>query len=131
MDTEYVVVEVLHADGSTTNLRAYVVEDITTMTAVEVPEDLRSNFKDSTPWPKSRVRGQIDILIGMEELSLHPRDVEIKGNLGVFIAPLTATPVLGGRHERVHPAVTRLSQACLMLRSASTPSLQKRFKINN
>ena len=63
MDTEYVVVEVLHADGSTTNLRAYVVEDIATMTAVEVPEDLKSTFKNGTPWPKSRVSGDIDILV--------------------------------------------------------------------
>ena len=49
LDTEYVVVEILQTDGTTTNLRAYVVDEITTMTAVQVPPDLQSKFKPSTP----------------------------------------------------------------------------------
>ena len=82
LDTEYVIVEILQTDGTTTNLRAYVVDEITTMTAVQLPEDLQSNFQQSTPWPTTRVSGKIDILIGMEELYLHPREVEIVGKLG-------------------------------------------------
>ena len=39
--------------------------------------------------------------------------------------------MLGGRHERIHPAVTTLSQACLMLRSASSPRLQKGSRLVN
>ena len=128
LETEFVVVEMLHADGSITLLRAYVVEEITTMSAVDVPDDLRSGFSKDTPWPETRVSGDIDILIGMEELALHPKQVEIKENLGIFVSPLSRTAVLGGRHERIHPAVTTLSQACLMLRSANSPSLQKSFK---
>ena len=128
LETEFVVVEMLHADGSITLLRAYVVEEITTMSAVDVPDDLRSGFNKDTPWPETRVSGDIDILIGMEELALHPTQLDIQDNLGIFVSPLSSTTVLGGRHERIHPAVTTLSQACLMLRSASSPSLQKSFK---
>ena len=128
LETEFVVVEMLHADGSITLLRAYVVEEITTMSAVDVPDDLRSGFSKDTPWPETRVSGDIDILIGMEELALHPKQIEIKENLGIFVSPLSRMAVLGGRHERIHPAVTTLSQACLMLRSANSPSLQKSFK---
>ena len=108
--------------------RCYVVEEITEMSAVEVPDDLRSEFKNNTPWPETRVSGSIDLLVGMEELSLHPVQIAINNNLGVFISPLSPIPVLGGRHERIHPAVTTLSQACMMLRGAEVPSLQKSFK---
>jgi hypothetical protein len=131
METEFVVVEMLHADGSITLLRAYVVEDITTMSAVDVPDDIKVGFKRDTPWPETRVSGDFDILIGMEELALHPTQLEIRDNLGIFISPLSSTTVLGGRHEKIHPAVTSLSQACLKLRSASSPSLQKSFKISS
>ena len=69
IETEFVVVEMLHADGSITLLRAYVVEEITEMSAVEVPDDLRSEFKSDTPWPETRVSGSIDLLIGMDVMT--------------------------------------------------------------
>ena len=53
LETKFVVVEMLHADRSITLLRAYVDEEITTMSAVDVPDDLRSGFSKDTPWPVS------------------------------------------------------------------------------
>ena len=61
LDTEYMVIEVLQTDGTTANVRAY--------------GGLQGEFRTTTQWPTSGVSGKIDILIGMEELSLHPREI--------------------------------------------------------
>ena len=70
----------------------------------------------------------IDILLGIEELALHPHRVEIVGNLGLFRSPLTNVSILGGRHPHIHPVKMELSHACLMLRRAVTPAHQN-FRI--
>ena len=65
----------------------------------------------------------------MEELSLHPTQVERKGNLGIFMSPLSKIAVMGGRHEQILSEVSTLSQACRMLRGAKSPTKQQQFRI--
>ena len=72
MDTEFAVIELLQEDGNVDQIRAYVVDKITSMAQVKVPEELRKSFKNSTPWPAERYAGEVEILIGMEELAIHP-----------------------------------------------------------
>ena len=45
------------------------------------------------------------------------------------MSPLSATTILGGRHEKIFPAQMELSQACMMLRRAAAPVAQKNFHI--
>ena len=129
LDTEYVVIELLQIDGSVAPVRAYVVDTITSMAKVKVPGEIRSEFGKETPWPSKRFAGEVDILLGLEELALHPRNIEIVGNLGVFQTSLASMPILGGRHEKINPEKTNLSQACQMLRQATAPANQKNFKV--
>ena len=126
------VLELLKQDGSIALIRAYVVDTITTMAKVHIPQEIREEFKAGTSWPESRFSGEIDILLGIEELSIHPNRKEIVGNLGVFESPLTNSPILGGRHEKIHPAKTELSQACMMMRRAAAPGTQQQtFKMKH
>jgi hypothetical protein len=55
-------------DSST--IRAYVVDSITKMTKVKVPEEIRAEFSASAKWPTDRYHGEIEILLGIEELAL-------------------------------------------------------------
>ena len=77
-------------------IRAYVVEDITTMAEVIVPQNLVRDFKKSTLWPK----GQVEILIGMEQQSIHPKLIEINNNLAVFKSYFSTNTILGGDTRR-------------------------------
>ena len=129
LDTEYVVIELLQVDGTVAPVRAYVVDTITSMAAVEIPEDIKYEFNERTPWPERRVTGEVDILLGWEEMALHPRDVEVVGNLGVFKTRLSPDPILGGRHNRIKPGESSLSQGCQMLRQATAPPVQKTFRV--
>ena len=86
-------------------------------------------FRKDTPWPSTRFHGEVDILLGLEELALHPRDVEVVGNLGVFRTLLSTEPLLGGRHDKIFPGRTRLAQGCQMLRQATAPPIQKTFRV--
>jgi hypothetical protein len=70
INSEYVVLELLRTDGTVAQVRAYVVDSITSMAAVSIPEHIRLEFSLSTPWPTSRFSGEIDLLLGLEELSL-------------------------------------------------------------
>ena len=45
IDTECMVLELLNEDGSLALIRAYVVESITSMAKVEIPDRLQSQFK--------------------------------------------------------------------------------------
>ena len=131
LDTEFVVLELLQVNGSVAQVRAYVVDSITTMAQVDIPEKLKDMFSNREDWPKQRYHGEIEILLGIEELALHPKRIDIVGNLGIFKSPLSKVTVLGGRHEDIHPARTELSQACLMLRRAETPGIQRSFKLKH
>ena len=124
IETEFVVLEILTAQAELKLVRAYVVDSITNMAKVEIPEELKEAFQRKEDWPRSRVCGEIDILLGIEELALHPHRVEIVGNLGLFRSPLTNVSILGGRHPNIHPVKMELSHACLMLRRAVTPAHQ-------
>ena len=68
-------------------------------------------------------------MLGIEELALQPKRLEIVGNLGIFKSPLSATIMLGGRHENIFPAQMELSQACMMMRRAAAPVAQKSFRL--
>ena len=129
LNSEYVVLEILQADGTVAQVRAYVVDSITRMAAVSISEQIRQEFSPSTTWPESRFSGEIDILLGMEELSLHPILIERKGNLGIFLSPLSTVTVMGGRHEKIQPDVSTLSQTCRMLRGAKSPTKQQQFRL--
>ena len=119
INTECVVLDLLKSDGSVAQVTAYVVDKITSVAKVEVPDEIRKEFQSTTPWPESRHSGEVDILLGLEELALHPILVERQGNLGVFLSPLSPTTILGGRHDKIFAATTRLSQACNLV-TAST-----------
>ena len=108
-----------------------MVDSITTMAQVDIPEKLRNMFSNKADWPQQRYHGDIEILLGIEELALHPRRIDIVGNLGIFKSPLSSVTILGGRHEEIHPARTELSQACLMLRRAEAPGMQKTFRLKH
>ena len=47
IDTEFVVVELFREDGTEALVRAYVVDSITEMTKVTVPEEIRGEFSAS------------------------------------------------------------------------------------
>ena len=111
--------DLLKSDGSVSQVRAYVVDKITSVTKVEVPDEIMKELQSTTPWPESRHSGEVDILLGLEELAIHPNLVERQGNLGVFLSPLSPTTILGGRHDKIFPATSRLSQACNLV-TAST-----------
>ena len=106
-----------------------MVDRITNMAKVNVPSGIREEFKDTTPWPESRFSGELEILIGSEELALHPSRIELNGNLGVFVSPLSNTAILRGRHDKIFPELSYLSQACNMLRRQKSPSTQKYYRI--
>ena len=129
LDTEYVVIELLQIDGTVAPVRAYVVDTITSMAEVEIPEEIRSEFGEEASWPSKRFAGEVDILLGLEELALHPRNIKIVGNLGIFHTSLANMPILGGRHDKISPKKSNLSQACQMLRQATAPANQKSFKV--
>ena len=57
LNSEYVVLELLQTDGTVAQVRAYVVDSITSMAAVNIPEHIRQEFSPSTPWPESRFSG--------------------------------------------------------------------------
>ena len=129
IDTEFVVLELLKYDGTVTRIRAYVVDSITEMPKVAVPEELKEAFSMKQDWPKERYHGSIEILLGIEELASQPKRLQLVGNLGIFRSPLSSTTILGGRHERIKPEKTELSQACMMMRRAAAPVAQKAFRI--
>ena len=95
IDTEFVVLELLKQDGTIALIRAYVMESITTMAEVQIPQEIREEFKVGTSWPKSRFSGEIDILLGIEELSIHPNRIEIVGNP-------RSMPTAGGREKQAY-----------------------------
>ena len=64
------------------------------MAKVEIPEKLRKTSTSKHHWPEERFHGEIDILLGIEELELHPRRLDIVGNLVIFKSPLSGTTVL-------------------------------------
>jgi hypothetical protein len=92
------------------------------MTKVRVPEEIRGEFSVSADWPAG-------ILLGIEELALQPKRLEIRGNLGIFKSPLSATTILGGRHKNIFPAQMELYQACMIMRRPAAPVAQKSFRI--
>ena len=96
---------------------------------MKVPKEIRDEFKDTTPWPESRFSGEVEILLGLEELALHPSRIELRGNLGVFVSPLSNTAILRGRHDKIFPELSYLSQACILLRRQKSPSTQKYYRI--
>ena len=55
----------------------------------------------TTPWPDRRYAAEIDILIGMEQVLIHPDKIAISNNLAVYKSHLSPTPILGGRHEKI------------------------------
>ena len=109
IDTEFVVLELLKYNGDVARIRAYVVDSITEMPKVIVPEELKEAFSRKEDWPSGRYHGSIGILLGIEELALQPRRLELVGNLGLFMSPLSSTTILGGRHENISPAKTEFS----------------------
>ena len=78
-------------------MRAYVVESITNIAKVKIPEHLKEAFSKREHWPSHRFSGEIGILLGIEELALHPDRLDIIENLGIFKSPLAAVTVLGGQ----------------------------------
>ena len=129
LKTEFVVLEILRNDGSIALVRAYVVESITNMARVGIPEHLKEAFSRKEHWPTERFSGEIGILLGIEELALHPDRLDIVDNLGIFESPLSTHTILGGRHEEIHPDKVELSQACMMMRRAAAPGSQKSFRV--
>ena len=95
-----------------------MVEDITTIVEVGVPQNLTRDFKKLTPWPKGRHAGKTEILIGMEQLSIHPKLIEINNNLAVFKSQFSTNTFLGGTQKKIKVERTRLSQSCTRLRSS-------------
>ena len=55
MDSEFAVIEIKREDGKVEQLRAYVVEEITTMAAITISATVRSKFSPTTPWPSGNV----------------------------------------------------------------------------
>ena len=54
LNSEYVILEILQADGTVAQVRAYVVDSITSMAAVSISEQIRQEFSQTTIWPESR-----------------------------------------------------------------------------
>ena len=52
INTEFVVLEILTAEGEIKLVRAYVVESITQMDEVNIPEVLRDQFARRQDWPR-------------------------------------------------------------------------------
>ena len=65
IDTEFVVIEVLSGNGTVALVRAYVMDSITEMTKVKVPEEIRGEFSASAEWPTDRYHGEIEIFLGI------------------------------------------------------------------
>ena len=80
-------------DGISYKIRAYVVDKITTFEQVEVPDAIRMEFSQTTPWPGEGHSGEEEIVIGMDNLAIYPRLIEIQGNLGVFKSPFSSIPI--------------------------------------
>ena len=95
------------------------------MAKVGIPEHLKEAFSSKENWPTERFSGEIGILLGIEELALHPDRLDIVENLGIFKSPLSTHTILGGRHEEIHPDKVELSQSCMMMRRAAAPGSQK------
>ena len=94
-----------------------MVDKITTLAQVVVPDEIRLEYSQTTPWPGKIYSGEVEILISMEELAIHPRLLEIQGTLGVFQSNFSQMPILGGCHDKISPAHIKWSQDCLMIRT--------------
>ena len=97
LKTEFVVLEILKNDGTIALVRAYVVDSITNMAKVRIPEHLKEAFSREENWPRERFSGEIGILLGIEELALHPDRLDMVDNLGIFKSPLSPHTILGGQ----------------------------------
>ena len=113
---EFVVIELLRENGTEALVRAYVVDSITEMKKVKVPEEIRREFSASAKWPEKRYHGEIEILLGIEESSIHPECIENIGNLGIFKSPLGNTTILAGRHKNIFPVHLELSETCSLMK---------------
>ena len=98
MDSEFAVLELFREDCSVHQISAYMEDKITTVAQIKVPDDIRKNFKEST---EKRYAREIDILVGMEQLGIHPKMLKINGNIALFKSNLSPIPVLGGRRKRI------------------------------
>ena len=130
IDSEVVVLELMDLKGNIHNLRAFVVNAISRVEHVHYPELLKEGFSrvDST-WPLSRPEATIDLLVGNEKLALHPTQLELVGDLGLYASNFSETKILAGHHPVLMGKSDALSEECHFLRSASPPSDQQCFKI--
>ena len=39
------------------------------MAKVDIPDEIKREFKETTPWPKERFTGEVDILLGIRGAS--------------------------------------------------------------
>ena len=122
IDTEFVVVELLKEDGTVALVRAYVVDSITEMTKVTVPEEIRGEFSASADWPADRYHGEIEILLGIEELALQPKRLEIRGNLGIFKSPPISHNHTRGKTQKSLPSTNGAIPGLHDAEKSSSPS---------
>ena len=54
INTQFTVIELLRDDGNLEQIRAYVVDKITTLAQVVVPDEIRLEYSQTTPWPAKR-----------------------------------------------------------------------------
>ena len=105
----FVVVELLKENGTIARVRAYVVDSITEAQKVEIPEDIKEEFSKTGRWPKERYHGKIGLLLGVKDQNIQPQSLEIRDDLEIFKSTLSATTILGGRHERIFSTQMDLS----------------------
>ena len=97
----------LREDGTTTQIRAHVVDSIT-----NAPEEIKLKFSNSGEWPQTRYHGSIEILLGVEDQEIQPQCLEIKKNIGIFKSQLSTTKILGGNHGKIDQPMMKISQMC-------------------
>jgi hypothetical protein len=102
-----------------------VVDSITKAQKIEIPEEMKYEFSATDKWPTVRYHGDMDILLGENDQNIQPQSLEVRKNLGIFQSSLSATTILGGRHEKIFSTKIELSQVCKWMKRNVTQSVKE------
>ena len=93
-------INIADRDGVVHTITAYEMETICEETAFFDPR-ITELFDDVEAKEVMRPRRNVDILIGMDHIGLHPKQTQCKENLAVFSSSFGTGKILGGTHPLV------------------------------
>ena len=93
-------ITIVNRKGKKKTIKAFEIESICDEVAF-LDKDIAKLFKNLKIEDVSRPKKQVDLLIGMDQISLHPKQQSLRGNLALFRSLFGTGKVLGGRHKLI------------------------------